>query len=120
MSAEPNCPLCPDNKLLEVPITAQNDAAYLIPARGSDTNYLIIPKEHIEDPAKLADDWWQDLKPLLDKVPGRGENYNISLNIGQVAGQRVPHLHFWIIPRQSDTPSSGKGLAILITEKDQG
>ena len=119
MSALPDCPLCPDNGLLEAPITAQTDGAYLIPARGSDTNYLIIPKEHIEDPVKLTDNWWQDVKPLLDKVPGKGEHYNISLNVGYVAGQRVPHLHFWIVPRRSGMPSSDKGLALLIAEKDQ-
>lgn len=44
------------------------------------------------------------------------EDYNISLNIGKLAGQTVKHLHFWVIPRYADTPSTGKGLACLIKD----
>jgi len=82
------------------------------------TSCLIIPNGHYESLLELPDTWWQDLKALLSKVPGLTGDYNLSLNYGKDAGQSVKHLHFWVIPRESGKPSSGKGFARLIAEAD--
>jgi diadenosine tetraphosphate (Ap4A) HIT family hydrolase len=114
-----HCPLCPQNGLLKEPIVAQTKGAYLMPAHSSPANYLIVPLAHTESPHDLPDDWWASVKELLAKVPGLGDHYNISINLGRNAGQTVKHIHFWIIPRDGDKPSSGKGFASLIHEADR-
>lgn len=115
----PNCPFCLENNLLKSEILHETDGGFLIPALGDGGNYLIIPKAHAEDPGKLPDDWWADFKELFAKVPVDKANYNLSLNIGQQAGQTLKHLHFWVIPRQAGLPTSGKGLATLIVSSAQ-
>jgi diadenosine tetraphosphate (Ap4A) HIT family hydrolase len=47
-------------------------------------------------------------------VPASKDHYNLSLNVGEHAGQTVKHLHFWVIPRQPGLPTSGMGLATLV------
>jgi diadenosine tetraphosphate (Ap4A) HIT family hydrolase len=112
------CPLCPENDLLKEPFIAKAAAAYLMPAHSSPGNYLIVPTAHTESPRELPDDWWMSFKELLAKVPNLGDHYNISINLGHHAGQSIRHIHFWIIPRAGDRPSSGKGFARLIRETD--
>lgn len=82
------------------------------------TSYLIIPAQHVESLLDLPDNWWQDFKAMLAQVPGLTGDYNLSLNYGKDAGQSLKHLHFWVIPRESGKPSSGKGFARLIAEAD--
>jgi histidine triad (HIT) family protein len=112
------CPLCPKNNLLKEPIVAQTEDAYLIKAYNSPGNYLIVPMAHTESPEKLVSSWWESVSALLSHIP-HGEHYNISINIGANAGQTVGHIHFWIIPRQPDQNSSGKGFARLISEANK-
>ena len=122
MSTTPStshCPFCLANHLLKTPIIAENSAAFLIPALGSNRNYLIVPKQHAETPGELPAHWWENLTELLGKVPGPTDHYNISINIGAQAGQTVKHLHFWIIPRGHTHAASGKGLATLIDAATQ-
>lgn len=110
----PSCPFCLENNILPNDILHETDGGFLIQALGDGGNYLIIPKTHTEDPAKLPDGWWADFKKLLLQVPIDKENYNLSLNVGEQAGQTLKHLHFWVIPRKAGLPTSGKGLAALI------
>lgn len=119
LRSQSQCPFCRSNNLFEGTILAESVHAYLTTNKYSPGNFLIIPKEHIESPLDLPDTWWRDVKELLAKLPELPATYNISLNLGKEAGQTIKHLHFWIIPRQGDTRSSGKGLAKLIAEADQ-
>lgn len=112
--ANDTCPFCLDNKLLDGSIVAETDDAYLITARDSNDRYLIVPRQHVELPTDLSDDWWKDVKQLLINVPDLEIDYNISVNYGKVAGQTVKHLHFWVIPRLLNQPASNKGLGSLI------
>ena len=59
------------------------------------------------------------MRLMLKEIPALGDHYNISTNVGKNAGQSVKHLHFWIIPRATNKPSSSKGLASLIDTVDQ-
>jgi len=92
---------------------------FLVPALGDGGNYLIVPEVHAEEPGELPDAWWTDFKELFAKVPIDKAHYNLSLNVGEHAGQTVKHLHFWVIPRQAGLPTSGKGLATLIAPTAQ-
>jgi diadenosine tetraphosphate (Ap4A) HIT family hydrolase len=110
------CRFCLSNNLLTGEIVAENQRAFAIPASTATENFLIIPKGHYKTLEDLPDDWWADLKQLLVQLAVPRDNYNLSINIGEQAGQKVAHLHFRIIPRQAETPASAKGLAALIAE----
>ena len=114
MTNPPDCPFCLENNLLKGEILYQSNGGFVIPALGSEGNFLIIPKLHSESPGDVPDDWWTDFKLLFEQIPMDKNHYNVSLNVGQHAGQTVKHLHFWIIPRQGGMPASGKGLAALV------
>lgn len=120
MATDPNCPLCLENHLFEGDVIARTVQAYLSTNIKRPGAYLIIPLKHIEDPLQLPDGWWRNLQDLLPQTPNLLGAYNISLNLGRDAGQTLKHLHFWVIPRAGDTPASGKGLAQLIDEANQG
>jgi diadenosine tetraphosphate (Ap4A) HIT family hydrolase len=114
-----NCPLCRSNNLLKVDVIAEVEDGYIVPAYNSPGNFLIIPADHTESPTDLPDTWWATFKQLLAKAPGPLDQYNISLNYGNNAGQTVSHLHFWLIPRTAGKPASGRGLASLIDSANQ-
>lgn len=114
MLTEPGCPLCLKNHLLKVDILAETAGGFVIQAHGSKGNFLVVPKDHFEDPGDLPDTWWTDFKQLFAKVPIDRSNYNLALNIGPYAGQTIKHLHFWVIPREPGLPTSGMGLAALV------
>ncbi len=113
----PDCPFCRSNDLLSVPIISTSSNAYLIPAATDNTSYLIIPNDHCEAVNELPDGWWHDVKSLLPDTLKLAD-YNISINIGAAAGQKIKHLHFWVIPRTAGLMSSNKGMAALIAEID--
>jgi diadenosine tetraphosphate (Ap4A) HIT family hydrolase len=115
---KPECPFCYSNNLFKGKVIAQSSGGYVAENEFSPGNYLIIPVEHVETPLELSDTWWAEVKILLRRIPGLAEHYNVSLNVGSQAGQTVKHLHFWVVPRARDKPSSGKGLARLISEAD--
>jgi diadenosine tetraphosphate (Ap4A) HIT family hydrolase len=114
-----DCPFCRSNQLLKEVVVAASANAYLVPAYGSPGCYLIVPEVHTESLLDLPDTWWQEVKGLLPQVPGLTGHYNLSLNMGEHAGQTVKHIHFWVIPRSADQPSGGKGLAGLIAAANQ-
>lgn len=116
--SKPECPFCLTNGLLKGEILAESAGGFMIAASSSPGNYLIVPKIHAEDPAQLPVNWWNEMRELLPQVPELGEHYNLSLNVGKLAGQSVKHLHFWVVKREGGRGSSGKGLARLIAEAD--
>lgn len=68
---------------------------------------LVVPKHEqlnaLESTASdLAACWEviQKLTPGLLKIVG-AQGCNISTNVGETAGQSVPHTHFHVIPRQA-------------------
>jgi L-threonylcarbamoyladenylate synthase len=115
----PMCPFCLANGKLKGAIIFATGDAYLIEASSQPGNYLIIPQLHEETLGRLSDSWWAQLKEILAHVPGLGDDYNVSVNIGKLSGQTVKHIHFWVIPRRDGLPSSGNGLASLIAINDR-
>jgi diadenosine tetraphosphate (Ap4A) HIT family hydrolase len=116
VSRPSDCPFCRSNGKLSGTVLFASEGAYLIEAQSHPGYYLIIPELHVQSPAKLPDTWWEEMKEVLGHIPGLKREYNISVNVGKLAGQTVHHLHFWVMPRVAGKPSSGKGLASLIEE----
>lgn len=118
-----DCPFCIENG--KVTVLKQNDDAYLVAAHDGHGvimpgRYLIIPKAHIGHFWELPGDWMHTLNSLLVQIPEYRSriDFNLSLNCGQEAGQRVWHMHFWVLFRQAEEglPSHQLGLASLIAK----
>lgn len=109
-NANPTCNFCLENDLLTGTIIAKGTNGFVIEADGKPGNYLIIPYTHARTVQELPDNWWQEMKVLITQIDKPLESYNISINIGKLAGQSVEHVHFWVIPRTPGHASSGIGL----------
>jgi diadenosine tetraphosphate (Ap4A) HIT family hydrolase len=118
MAVVSGCRFCLKNNVLDDDPVAQTGRAYLLEVHEHpvDGCYLIIPIEHFDE---MLPDWWQgEVNQLLRSIPWYkpGVPYNTSTNFGKAAGQRVPHLHQWFIPRIN--PRLGDlGLAGLLAER---
>lgn len=112
-----SCPFCPSNRPGRDATLLENRSAYFI--RSLDPVLqcagMIIPFRHAVTPFDLTRDEWLDTFDLLSRAKlildeeGPG-GYNVGWNIGQVAGQTVPHLHLHVIGRFSDEPFAGQGI----------
>ena len=76
---------------------------------------LLVPKRHV---ASWFDATAEEQRELLDSIQvARDANerdhepdgFNIGLNIGDAAGQTVPHLHLHVIPRYSGDMPAPRG-----------
>lgn len=98
-----DCPFCKENG--KVSILAETEVAYLIQVRNESVPltgaYLIIPLDHHEVPERLSVYCRHHVDALCQYIPEvrRSAHYNINLNIGRGAGQRLAHLHFWVVMR---------------------
>jgi len=121
-TSKEGCPYCLGNGMLKTPIIYEDDDVYVTQPLNVDKmetiTYIIVPKRHTETLESLPDNWWHAVKEANKHLPTQYESFNFSLNFGKPAGQTLKHLHFWVIQRQSDRPSEGKGLAALLTEAD--
>ncbi len=101
-----DCIFC-KRELLE-PV-AQNDLCYAIydkyPVASLHT--LILPKRCIQTPFDLTSDEQQKLFTLAHQCSIEIANtdplvggFNFGANIGKIAGQKIMHVHFHLIPRR--------------------
>jgi diadenosine tetraphosphate (Ap4A) HIT family hydrolase len=66
---------------------------------------LIIPYRHITNPFEMTEEERQGMWNLLSEVREMIEEsyhpdgFNLGVNIGEAAGQTIPHLHVHLIPR---------------------
>jgi ATP adenylyltransferase len=95
----------------------ENDYAYALPDKYPITegHTLIIPKRHFAyyfDSIKVEHDAIYDLlksrgKQLVDSDSAI-EGFDIGVNVGEIAGQKVFHCHIHLIPRRrGDSPKWG-------------
>ena len=107
-----SCPFCSPEQL---DVLAKTQQALLVEAKGSPGNYLVIPRSHITSFFALPPTFMEDVQYLVARTTiGREERpFNLSMNLGRQAGQRVEHVHFWIIDR-SGSPKDGLGMAALV------
>ncbi|MHC4266137.1 MAG: HIT family protein [Planctomycetota bacterium] len=96
----------------EIPVTKiyEDDfvLAFLDIGPLSDGHTLLIPKEHVEKVDQCTPDLLGQVASRLGKIARavcsavQAADYNVLCNNGKSAGQHVNHLHFHIIPRDSD------------------
>ena len=74
----------------------------------SDGHTLVIPKQHFEKlhdcPAELLGQVGSRLGKIAKAVKAavNSDGYNVLCNNGRASGQLIEHLHFHIIPRNTD------------------
>jgi len=97
-----NCPFCrPDDVLFE------NGIAYAKPDKFpvNPGHLLIIPKRHVADFFLTTEAEKAAMLALLDEakhyLDGKHApaGYNVGINVGEVAGQTIMHVHLHLIPR---------------------
>ena len=116
-----NCPFCqPTGALME------NDLAYVIEDAYpvNPGHLLIIPKSHVADFFLITEAERSAMLKLLDEAKHHLDRkhapagYNIGVNVGDAAGQTVPHVHMHLIPRYpGDTPNPRGGVRGVIPDK---
>ncbi len=107
-----SCPFChPDGTLLE------NALAYAKPDKYpvNPGHLLIIPRRHVADFFLTTGAEKTALLSLLDEakhyLDGKHApaGYNVGINVGEVAGQTIPHVHLHLIPRYRDDTENPRG-----------
>lgn len=117
MGINDNCPFCLSNNSYWGEVVYQEELAYIYTANHPilKESFMIIPQRHVATPFELSDEEFLVIKKLLLKAKKMldekaVEGYSVGWNIGEVAGQHVPHVHLHIIGRFSDEPLAGKGI----------
>ena len=109
-----DCPFCninPERVILE----SNQSFAIFDGFPVNEGHVLIIPKTHIQNYFDLSGIEKRDIWELSEKVKILIENQfspdgiNIGINIGEYAGQTIPHCHIHIIPRYSGDVIDPKG-----------
>jgi diadenosine tetraphosphate (Ap4A) HIT family hydrolase len=115
------CPFCnPASVLLE------SELAYAIADANPVTpgHILIIPKRHVADYFIATEVEKFALHALLNEAKHyldskhTPDGYNVGINVGEVAGQTIPHVHLHLIPRyKGDTPNPRGGVRGVIPDR---
>ena len=111
-----NCLFC-DEKFIAENAIEEDDYCYAIydEFAVSEGHCLIIPKEHVNDFLGLRSDKRTRLIGMVNKMKKRvdkmfePDGYNIGINMGEAAGQTIPHLHIHLIPRYEGDVDDPKG-----------
>ncbi len=122
----PECPFC--NADNESELIVESATAYAIYDKFPVNNghALIIPKKHCADYFELSFKEQAACLFVLNKVREivskrfKPDGFNIGINIGDKAGQTVPHVHIHLIPRfNGDVEDPRGGVRGLIPEKQK-
>jgi len=91
----------PSKKLYE----SEKVLAFLDAFPLSRGHFLVIPKTHSEKLHQVADDELKEILIVIKELTSKAglTNYNILQNNGKLAHQFVFHVHFHVIPKNSDT-----------------
>jgi len=104
-SSESVCPFCappPDRELITESATVY---ALFDKYPVSQGHTLIIPKQHTTDYFELPERVKTAVWLVVDRVKMRltqrfhPDGFNIGINVGEAAGQTIPHVHIHLIPR---------------------
>jgi diadenosine tetraphosphate (Ap4A) HIT family hydrolase len=118
------CVFC--HRLSNGDLVVQNDlaAAFLDAYPLSPGHCLIVPRRHEADFLALTVDEQLAIWALMaevrryieaDRTP---DGYNIGINVGDTAGQTVPHAHLHVIPRyHGDVADPRGGIRLIIPAK---
>jgi diadenosine tetraphosphate (Ap4A) HIT family hydrolase len=97
-----------DNPRIKLRVVAENQLAFaflshmpIVPG-----HVLIVPIRIVESSEELTLDEWQAILELKTLVCGAlkkafdAEGFNFAWNMGENAGQSVPHFHLHVLPRK--------------------
>ncbi|MBN8605241.1 MAG: DEAD/DEAH box helicase family protein, partial [Planctomycetes bacterium] len=123
MNRNPPCPFCnlPSSRIVfgNSLVVALWDGFPVSPG-----HLLIVPKRHVatwfEAHEEEQREIWQAIEKGKEAICQlyQPDGFNIGINVGEAAGQTVPHLHLHIIPRyQGDVPDPRGGVRYVIPHK---
>jgi diadenosine tetraphosphate (Ap4A) HIT family hydrolase len=108
------CPFCsiPPEDILD-----ENEYALAVKDRCpvSNGHTLIITRRHVGDYFQLSKDERDGTLALLEKskktidMEFNPDGYNIGMNIGEAAGQKIFHVHIHLIPRIKGASGVSRG-----------
>lgn len=85
---------------------------------------LVITRRHVADFFATSTEERAAMLALIDQAKAMLDErfaphgYNLGVNVGEVAGQTIPHVHLHVIPRyRGDTPNPRGGVRGVIPEK---
>ena len=76
---------------------------------------LIVPRRHVASLAQARPEELRSLWTLLAQAREaldrelRPDGYNVGVNVGEAAGQTVPHVHVHVIPRYRGDVADPRG-----------
>jgi diadenosine tetraphosphate (Ap4A) HIT family hydrolase len=123
MFEDPNCPFCGQpEKVIENELAFAHYDTYPVNAG----HCLIILRRHVAEYFQATTEEKAAIWELVDKVKViidreyRPDGYNVGVNIGESAGQSVPHLHIHMIPRyEGDMEDPRGGVRGVIPHKQK-
>ncbi len=91
----------------------------------AEYHFLVMPIRHVEDAAELSTQEWSDMTAAVGLIARfyashSIEGYKQILLSGPAAGQTVPHLHWHIIPGNSEFVTDPKQRKIHYTPDELG
>jgi diadenosine tetraphosphate (Ap4A) HIT family hydrolase len=109
------CPFCKVDSERE--IIFENDTSFSIYDKFPVNNghALIIPKRHSENYFELTKNEQIDCLQALNTVKQlvytkfKPDGFNIGINVGEMAGQTISHVHIHLIPRFSGDVEDPRG-----------
>lgn len=122
-----DCPFCNINNAKDdIVWESKHSIAILDGYPVSAGHTLVIPKRHIKSYFDLTqdevDELWdtvRNVKEALDYMY-KPDGYNIGINIGEAAGQTIPHCHIHVIPRYNgDVEDPTGGVRGVISNKQK-
>lgn len=102
-----NCPFCNADDGREIIARSEHAFAIYDKYPVNEGHALIIPTRHCSDYFELTETEQADCFSLLNEVKKiieqkfKPDAFNIGINVGEKAGQTVPHVHIHLIPRYS-------------------
>lgn len=107
------CPFC---AIPAGDVLGENEYALAVRDRCpvSEGHTLIITKRHVDDYFKLSIEEKNETLSLLERMKNlidtelNPDGYNIGMNIGEAAGQRIFHVHIHLIPRMKGETVNGE------------
>ena len=120
-----DCPFCNINNAKDDIVWESKHSIAILDRYPVSTGHtLVIPKRHIKSYFDLTqdevDELWDSVKNVKETLDYMYEpdGYNIGINIGEAAGQTIPHCHIHVIPRYNgDVEDPLGGVRSVIPEK---
>ena len=112
---EEECPFCNIGEHVEVLFKADTAMAILDSFPISPGHTLVIPKRHIPDYFDLTVEEQNELWQLVNRCKVilqdrfHPDGFNIGINVGEMAGQSIFHVHIHLIPRYEGDVKNPKG-----------